>query len=491
MLRTGTEYLESLRDGRVVYLGGERIEDVTTHPAFRNAARTIAEFYDAKADPARRDVMAYEEDGELFSMYYKRATSAGDLAARTRCHRELAELSYGFLGRSPDYIASFVTGMSILPGFFEERAENLTAFYEHMRKTDMYAAHAIVSPQGSRDASAYQQANYENPSCRVVAETDEGVIVSGMKMLATGGVLADEIWVGNILPLSPEAQAESITFSMPVATPGLSLWSRKSYEREAVSEFEAPMAARFDETDAMVLFENVLVPWERVFVHNDPMRSRGLYIQTPAHSYGNHHSNVRFAVKLQLLVGLASRVAQANGAHKVPAVAETLGRLAAMEALIDAVIAGQIQACEEWPVPGYVTYNRRMMYAGLNWGVESYSAIIDTVRTLCGGGVLQMPADGTIAQNPELFEKFRTYWHSPNGSALDRMKLFKLAWDLVGSEFAGRHQQYEKFFPGASFIVRGHSFREAPWDRFHAMVDGILDRMELPGPVAGVPEAAE
>ena len=481
MLRTGEDYLESLRDGRTVYLGRERVADVTTHPAFRNAATTIAEFYDLKADPAHRETMAFEEDGELYSMYYKKARTREDLAQRSACHRALAIPSHGFLGRSPDYIASFVTGMAICPDYFEDRADNLSAFYAMMRRNDTYAAHAIVSPQGSRDPAYYQTSTFENPSCRVVKETDAGVVVRGMKMLATGGILADEVWVGNILPLAPEALAESITFSVPVATPGVSLWSRKSFEAGANGDFDAPMSSRFDETDAMILFEDVLIPWERVFVHNDAMRSRGLYIQTPAHSYGNHHSNVRFLVKLQLLVGLASRVAQANGADKVPAVAETLGRLAATEALLDAVIAGQIQAAEAWPVPGYVTYNRRMMYAGLNWGVENYSPIIDTIRTLCGGGVLQMPADASVLADPELGEKFRTFWHSPNGSAVDRMKVFKLAWDLVGSEFAGRHQQYEKFFPGASFIVRGHAFREAPWGEFHARVDSILDRMVPPG----------
>lgn len=492
MLRSGQDYLESLRDGRTVYLGSEKVEDVTTHPAFKNAARSIAEFFDIKADPVNRDVMAFEEDGELFSMYYKKARNSGDLAKRSACHRALAIPSHGFLGRSPDYIASFVTGMSIEPNFFGDKANNLTNFYNYMRSNDTYAAHAIVSPQGSRDPKYYQVNTAENPSCRVVKETDAGVIVRGMKMLATGGILADECWVGNILPLAPEAEAESITFSVPIATPGVSLWSRSSFEQNAKSTFDAPMSAHFDETDSMILFEDVFVPWERVFVHNDTVKSRGLYIQTPAHSYGNHHSNVRMLLKMQLLVGLASRIAEANGAHKVPAVAETLGRLAALEAMLEGNIAGQVHACEHWPSPDYVSYNRRMMYAGLNWGVENYSEVIDTVRTLCGGGVLQFPADASVIEHPEMAERFRTFWHSPNGEAVDRMKVFKLAWDLVGSEFAGRHQQYEKFFPGASFIVRGHNFREAPWDEFHSRVDSILDRMVLPSEEKGMmPAAAE
>jgi 4-hydroxyphenylacetate 3-monooxygenase len=312
----------------------------------------------------------------------------------------------------------------------------------------------------------------------VVREDDDGVVVRGMKMLATGSIIADEIWIGNILPLAPEAKAESITFAVPCNMPGMSLWSRKPLEPNARSEFEAPLTWRFDETDAMVMFDDVKVPWERVFVHNDTQLSRGLYIETPAHAYGNHQSNVRYLVKLQFLVGLASRIASATGADQVPAVRETLGRLAALEGVLAGMVAGQIQAAEEWPTPGYVTYNRRMMYAALNWGVEHYSEVVDIVRELCGGGMFQMPADASVLDDPQTAAFFETYWHTPQMSALDRMKLFRIAWDIVGSEFAGRHLQYEKFFPGALFVVRNHNFREAPWAEWNATVDDLMTRMQ-------------
>ena len=478
MLKTGKQYIEGLRDGRTVYIGDQRVDDVTMHPAFRNAVQTVAEFYDFKADPARRAQMTYEEDGQTHNLYYLKARNREELTKRTECHRALAEMSYGLLGRAPDYIASFVTGMNLKPELFGPFADNVRAYYTFMRDNDIYAAHAIVSPQASRDPAFYLKQNLPNPSCRVVGEDAEGVTISGMKMLATASILADEIWIGNILPLAPEAKAESITFAVPCNTPGVSLWSRKPLEPTARSEFDAPLSWRYDETDAMVMFDNVKVPWSRVFVHNDPALSRALYIETAAHSYGNHHSNVRLLVKVQMLVGLASRIAQANGADQVPVVRETLGRLASLEARLEAVVAGQIHAAEEWPTQGYVTFNRRMMYAGLNWGVENYSAVIDCVRELCGGGVLQMPSDISVLQDAALGEQFRTYWQTPQMSALDRMKLFKLAWDIVGSEFAGRHLQYEKFFPGASFIVRNHNFREAPWGKWHGMVDSILARMQ-------------
>ena len=479
MLKTGREHLEQLRDGRVVYIGSERVTDVTTHPAFRNAARSIASIYDMKAAPEHLATTSFEEHGERFSGYFLRARSQGDLMQRTALHRRIAAMSYGLLGRSPDHVASFVTGMATNASVFGHFAGNLMRYYEHMRRNDVYACYAVIPPQAARNPDFYQKQNLPIPTLRVVREDDDGVVISGMKMLATGAVFSNDIWIGNLIPLAPGQLAESITCAVPVNAGGLTLWSRKPFERDAPIEFENPLAHRFDETDSMVMCENVKVPWERVFVNQDAVLSRDIYIKTPAHCYGNHQSNVRFHEKMRLLVGLASRITQASGADQVPAVREVLGRLAALEAGLGGMIAGQIQDAEAWPA-GYKTFNRRYMYAALNFCTENHSSIIDIVRELCGGSVFQMPADISVMQDPALRASFETYWQTPQLGAVARMKLFKLAWDLIGSEFAGRHTQYEKFYAGASFIVRNHNFREAPWDDLHGVVDGLLAGYDVP-----------
>ena len=171
-------------------------------------------------------------------------------------------------------------------------------------------------------------------------------------MLATGAILANEIWIGNVHPLAPDRLAESVTCAVPVNSAGLALWSRKPFEPNVARESDGPLTYRFDETDAMVVCDNVEVPWERVFVHNDVGLSRAIYFETPAHCFGNHQSNVRFHAKLRLLVGLASKLTQASGADGIPSVMETLGRLASLEALLAGVIAGQISMAEDWPT-GY------------------------------------------------------------------------------------------------------------------------------------------
>ncbi|MHA1538795.1 MAG: 4-hydroxyphenylacetate 3-hydroxylase family protein [Alphaproteobacteria bacterium] len=483
MLKTGKDHLEGLRDGRTVYIGGEKVDDVTTHPAFAHAAQTIADMFDAKRAEDKLDLFSYEEDGERYSMWYLRAKTKDDLRRRMNCHKAIADMTYGMMGRSPDHVSGFVTGMSTAPGVFDtdkyKFADNLLNYYDHCRKHDTYSTYAVLPPQAARNPEFYERQNLPVPTLQVVAEKDNGIVISGMKMLATSAVFCDEIWIGNLLPLAPNQVKEAVTCAVPVNAEGLTLWSRQAIERNAANEFDSPLTWRYDETDSMVMCDNVFVPWERVFVLDDAILAREIYIRTPAHCYGNHQSNVRFWSKMQLITGLCSRIAEATGAIEVPVVKETLGRMAALEATLSGMIHGQIEAAEEWP-KGHMTFNRRMMYAALNWCTESHSAIIDQLRELSGGGVFQMPASVDVMHDPEIKKLFEMYWQTPQMPALDRMKLFKLVWDMVGSEFAGRQQQYEKFYAGASFIIRNHSYREAPWEMFHGVVDGLLGGYDVP-----------
>src|SRR5919109_197427 len=482
MLKSGAEHLESLRDGRVVYIGAERVMDVTSHPAFQNAARTVAAIYDMKI--AEREEMSFEADGERYSIYYLQPKTREDLARRTHGHRLIADLTYGMFGRSPDHVASFVTGMARKPAEVKAPcgyASNLLAYYDEIRKRDDYVVYAVLPPQAARNPEFYQRQNIPIPTLSVVREEDDGLVISGMKMLATGAVLANEVWLGNVIPLAPDQKKQAITCSLPVNVKGLSLWSRKPFEREAKCEFDAPLAWRFDETDSMVMCDEVKVPWERVFVHDDALLSRDIYVKTPSHCFGNHQSNVRYWSKMRLLLGLCSKVAQATGADQVPAVRETLGKMAAVESTIAGLVHGQINAYEDWP-QGYVCFNRRIMYAGLDWCTQNYTKFVDELRELCGGGVFQMPADISVMDDPDLAKQFSTFWQTPQADAVTRMKLFKLAWDMVGSEFAGRHLQYEKFYAGAAFIIRNHSYRETDWAEFNKLVEDLMASYEYQPP---------
>jgi 4-hydroxyphenylacetate 3-monooxygenase len=483
MLLSGAAYLESLRDGRVVYVGGEQIKDVTTHPAFRNAARSFANSYDAKRAPENRDLLTYEESGERHAIYWMKPRSRDDLVRRLRAHQYLADISYGLLGRSPDYFSGFVTALAMQPEVFDtprhKFGKNVVRYYEHCRNNDYFVSNAVTPPPGTRKREVFVQRGMIMPALRVGAEDDAGVTISGVKLLATSAPFSHSLWLGNIQPLAPGLEKESITCAVPLNSSGLTLISRKSFEQHAVSEVDNPFAYRFDESDCIVICEGVKVPWESVFVHDDNELSVDLYYRTAAHSMGNHQATVRFHSKLKLFLGLARRITEVAGTIKIPSVQETLGHLGALEGMLSAMIYGQVFNHETID-NGYVNINRRFMYSAIYWCYVHYPKICMQIAELMGGGVMQMPSDVSVLSNPTTRTLFEKYWSTPEHTAAERFKLFKLAWDLVGTDFAGRHLLYERFYLGPSFIVRGHNFRETPWDEMGQLVDAMLDSYRFP-----------
>src|SRR5262249_19130248 len=203
MLISGTEKLERMRDGRAIYIGAERVSDVT-HPAFRNAARTIADLYDLKADPQQHDLFSIEENGERYGLWWLRCRTREDLVRRMRAMKAIADATYGLIGRSPDRVAGLVTGLAMKPAPLDALnpgfGENLTRYYEYARKNDLYISFAVMPPAGIRSREIFTGEARDDPTLRVIAEADDGVTISGMKMLATGAVFADEVWIGNLTP---------------------------------------------------------------------------------------------------------------------------------------------------------------------------------------------------------------------------------------------------------------------------------------------------
>lgn len=499
-MKTGAQYLDGLRDGRVIWIGGERVDDVTRHPAFRNAARSYAAIYDARSDPAHAADLIAEEDGERFAAYYLRPRSRADLEHRTRASTIIADLTYGMMGRSPDFVGGYMAGAAMQPEAFDRGqhptnpqgrpwSEVVSDFYLYCRREDVFLSHAVAPPQGTRDAKMYGRDAQRVPALAVVDQDAEGITISGMKMLATSAAFSDEIWIGNILPLAEGHEAESVTCIVPPAAPGLSLWSRKPYEAHAVSEFDNYMSSHFDEGDFVVVCDKVKVPWSRVFGMDDIPLSRAIYFDTPAHTLSNHQAAVRYRSKMRLLVGLARRITQSMGIDKVPAVADDLGHLAGLYAMFDGMVNGQIQSHETLP-GGWTNYDRATMYATIYFATQNYDAICAKVRELSGGSVMQMPADVSVLDNPVTRDTFEALWSTPTQSAVDKFKLFKLAWDILGSDFGGRHLQYERFYMGPAFVVRAHVSRESDWAAFEGTADDVLAKVPEPG-AASTSEAAE
>jgi 4-hydroxyphenylacetate 3-monooxygenase len=296
-------------------------------------------------------------------------------------------------------------------------------------------------------------------------------------MLGTSSIMANEVFVANLQPLKAGEEALAFSCALPMNTAGLRVLSRKSYEAHAVSVYDNPLSARFDENDALLYFDNVKVPWERVFVHRDTDMCRAQFHDTPSHVFQNYQAQIRLSVKMKFLVGLAHKITEAIGTTNMPQVREQLGSLAANAGMVEAMLSG-MEASGGKRGEFYVP-NRHLLYAAQVITQDLYPRLLNLIRELAGGSLIMLPSSFRDWANSELAPILRKTQRSPNFNSEDKVKLLKAAWDAVGSEFGSRHTQYEMFYAGARFVTTGHSYRTFDWAAACGMVDHLLSTYDL------------
>lgn len=483
MVKDGRKHIESLRDGRRIFIDGTCVDDHTHHPAFRNAIASAASLYDYQAQPQNLEKMTFTSprSGDRVSRMWQLPTSLAELVERRQALEAWAELTCGMLGRSPDHVASCISGMYMGLDLFERhnsaRASAVRDYYEYARDNDLYLTYVIISPQADRSKSAGEQSD-EFLVAGVCDEDQEGITIRGAKMLGTGCPLANEVFVGAIQPLKPGEEKHSFTAMVPLNAKGLKILSRKSFEAHAMSKFDNPLSSSYDENDAVLYFEDVKVPWERVFVHNDVQLAQAQWHAIPTHVYQNYQCQIRLMVKMRFLLGLAKKIADTNGIANFPQVRETLGQLAAETAMVEGMLVGM--EASGWHYGKYFVPNKKLLYSAMVLTQQLYPKFVTTLRELSGGGMIMLPSSVEDFANPEMAAHIGQTQRSPVTDSVGRVKLFKLAWDAVGSEFGSRHLQYEMFYAGANMVTRGHAFRTYDWDRAVGMVDRLMSTYELP-----------
>jgi len=482
-LRTGDEYLRSLRDGRQVFLNGEKVSDVAEHVAFREAARSIARLYDIAADPANRERMTFisPKTGKPVLRAYQIPKTHEDLKARRLFHETWAEATFGLMGRSPDHVAAFFCGYAAVPSVFaaggQRYADNLVAFYEKMRDEHLYASYAIVPPQIDRSKPAHKQSD-PTLYAGVVKERDDGIVISGAQQLATGAVLSDYIHLSCIHPLQPGDENYANCVAIPVNAPGVKLYPRRPFSSKGVNSFDYPLSSRFDESDSFVVFDNVFVPWEHVFIYRNVDISRDQWWKTTAHTLGNHQAQTRYVTKLRFMMGLAQRMNETTGNVGNPAVITMMGEVAALASIYESMLhAHETMATVDqngvlWP-------SRTTLYAASSLQSEFNGRMLESIRELAGSAFITLPSSVADFESPETAPSVERYMGSGNTDARGRVQLMRLLWDFLGSEFGSRHQQYEKFYAGASFIVKQNVYRNYDFKRATALVDAALRLPEV------------
>lgn len=485
MTRSGKEYIEGLRDNRRVFINGDYVSDVTSHPAFKGAVESVARVYDMANDPKNRDTMTFPSPatGGPVNLSFLVPRGEDDLRRRRIALRHTAEMTFGLIGRGPEHVAAFLAGWAARSDVFaaadQRYADNVTRFYEFVRDNDLYCTDAIIPPQIDRSKPAHQQED-SHLYAGVTRERDDGIVVAGAQMLGTGAAISDYLVLSCIVPLQPGDEDQAISVAVPISAPGLKIYSRRGYAQAATSVYDYPFSSRFDESDALIVFDDVFVPWDRVFVYRDRRLTSEQWSRTPAHLLSHSQAQIRPSVKLELLAGLAMRVARMNGSDTLPPVRGMLGEMAAYASMVSGLVYAAEQNCEVDEF-GVVWPGRAECYAAMTLQPDFYPRVLHLLRDLCGGGVIQLPSSAADYDNPEARADLERYVRSPGHPSTERVKLLKMVWDIVGSEFAGRHHQYEMFYAGAPFLVRSRMSQVYDFDRAGALVDRALTGYDVHG----------
>jgi 4-hydroxyphenylacetate 3-monooxygenase len=470
--------LRSLDDGRQVFLEGERVGRVSDHPAFREAARRMAALFDLAAEPELRERMTYPSPrtGAPVWRAWQIPRSHADLKARRLFHETWAEATFGLMGRTPDHVAGFFAGFAAVPRVFaaggQQFADNVVRFYEEMRDQHLYASYAIVPPQIDRSKPAHRQSD-PTLHAGVVKERDGGIVISGAQQLATAAVFSDYLHLACIHPLQPGDENYANALAVPINVPGLKLYPRRPFAQPGMNSLDYPLTSRFDEADCFCVFDNVFVPWERVFVYRNLEVSRDQWWKTPAHLYGNHQAQCRYATKLRFMIGLAKRMNQITGNDANPAVAIQMGELAAIVTVIESMLHAH-ETVGTIDQDGILWPSQTTLYSVMALQSELNGRMLETIRELAGAAMITLPSSAEDFDNPEMRNDIDRYMQSASSDAKTRFATLRLAWDFLGSEFGSRHAQYEKFYGGASFLVKQNVNRFFDYKRATAMVDAAL-----------------
>ncbi|MGH3897303.1 MAG: 4-hydroxyphenylacetate 3-hydroxylase family protein [Pseudonocardiaceae bacterium] len=484
---TGEEYVESLRDDREIYLYGERVKDVTTHPAFHNPVRMMARLYDALHEPGRREVLTAPTDtgGDGYThRFFTTPRGAEDLVSAQRAIAEWSRMTYGWMGRTPDYKASFLGTLGANADFYKPFDDNARRWYRESQEKVLYWNHAFVHPPVDRHRPPDEVADV---FVHVEKETDAGLVVSGAKVVATGSALTHYNFIAHWgLPIKDSKFA--LVATVPMDAPGMKLICRPSYTASAAvmgSPFDYPLSSRLDENDTILVLDKVLIPWENVFIYGHVAKVQMFTGNSGFNERAMFQGCTRLAVKLEFIAGALAKALDVTGSKDFRGVQCRMGEVLAWRnlfwALSDAAAANPVR----WkngavlPNPQYGMAYRWFMQIG-------YSRIREIVLQDVASGLIYVNSSADDFANADIRPYLDKYLRGSGGiTASERVKVMKLLWDAVGSEFGGRHELYERNYSGNHENTRIEllfsQIAGGQVDQYKAFVDECLGEYDMVG----------
>jgi 4-hydroxyphenylacetate 3-monooxygenase len=485
----GTTVLDGLRENpREVYIEGELVRDVTQHRAFRNVLESLAHLYDMQHDPETRDDLTYisPDTGERVGTSFMQPRTRDDLLKRSRAMSIWARFSNGMMGRTPDYLSSSLMAFAAAKDYFSTSDErfgaNVEAYYRHARENDLCLTHTLINPQANRSVGPGGQADPFLPA-RVVEEKDGGIVVRGARMLATLGPIADELEVfpSTVVKSGPEDAPYAFGFVVPCSAPGLKFICRETYDLNR-SKHDHPLGSRFEEMDSVIIFDDVFVPWERVFLYGDPELANGAFGATNAVMHMAHQVMAKNIAKTEFMLGLVSLIVDTIAIepfqHVHEKVAEVIIGLESMRALLKAAEADA--QLDRW---GIMTPARGPLDAARNLYPKLYPRFVEIVQQLSASGLMATPTEADL--HGPIGPAIERYFTAARADARDRIALFRLAWDVAVSSFGSRQVLYERFFFGDPVRMAGALFNTYDKQPYMNRVrEFIADGMSAPAEAA-------
>ncbi|HSI00183.1 MAG TPA: 4-hydroxyphenylacetate 3-hydroxylase N-terminal domain-containing protein [Reyranella sp.] len=478
--RTGSQFLDGLRrTAREIWVDGDKIDDVTSHPKLRGGAESLAAMFDRQHAYASECLFTDRESGEPTNVSHMIPRSKDDLYRRHAGIVRLSEGSMGIMGRTPDYMnmkfAAFASAPHVWAGADkrnERGARNVVNFQRRLSRADLSLTHTIILPTIDKRTDSRWIGN--KVTVRKVGETADGIVVRGARVLATLAPYADEQTVYPSLPLPPEATEYAVAFAIPLDTPGLKFLCRDSASAPGADPFDKPLSSRFDEQDAFCIFDDVLVPWDRVFIDGNvavynAMRDTGYAINMTT------QSTIRALTKLEFAYGLAGRMAELVGDHS-PATTEMLGELACYVRL--SANALELSLEQAWERGDGVWFPNGAVLEPMRSMLPVWMPRVAEIITLIGSHNLLTTPSRSQLDDPALRPLIDELMHGADGATADeRAAVFRLAWDFVGSALGGRGFLYERFYlTSASRNKQMLHTRFFDRTRSRALLDDMLSR---------------
>jgi 4-hydroxyphenylacetate 3-monooxygenase len=441
-IRRGEDYLAGIQDDREIWLEGKRVDNVVTHPDLAACARSLAEVYDLQHHPAAQDTLTMVlPSGERVSRGFVEPRSVEDLVGRRKMIELLMRRSGGTVGRLPEYMAAIMVGLydvRTLLGQEDPSFEaNVTEYFEYVRDNDLALTHSFAD--APRDGRLSRE-KFEN--LRVVEERSDGIVIRGVKSVATLAPYADEYLA--LAPNRPGLSSDEIVyFAVPMATEGLKVYCRQPLARDNLADH--PLSSRFDEMDAWVVFDNVFVPKNRVFYLHRTDSHRDLLNQML--SWAFYHILIRMACKAEVLAGIGAAITDYLGKEALPTTQLMLCDLYAYAETLRAFIIAAEQDPIESPT-GLLIPNPKQITLGRIFGVDRHPEVLQIIRELCGSGLLMAPGAGELS-NPDIRADVERYLIGPDTRAGERFQLLKLAWEYTCESFGSRQLLFEMHNAGA------------------------------------------